>query len=596
MKKQSEFNLKPLNVVCPRMEAPNIDGLIDEREWSGATCLNRFVREDDSAALSRTTVWLGHDDGYIYLAVRCEEKNTADLQRTGSAYTRDLFSRERVDILINPTHDHVSYSRFSVGPYDQTDTGKGTYRMEYRAGVGSRWYFQKEQAEYGMYFRYASSVEEGKAWSFEMAIPFDSLGMEPPSRGSVFGINIVRNTLWPVYQGEPTRSSVPYPTSAAGEVSSLSNVAEYNFINPLVYADMVFDRNPVQLLESDFGVPHFGTNCASLRFKAPEKADLVVVSSVRPRRSGRIIDPVREFPLKPSDKKGILSGEVIWKTRHYDDANVLDLAVKERSSGNTLWQGTYEFGWEDCSLPLNYLHKGEAEGKLLSPDPSDPDFLGKKAEYIASRQPRFHRTNTTQGASSDYTLESSDGSTRFNLMDPACLKAMAKYIHGLYDNDVDRLLGMMFFMGQTSLMKAHTAYDASASHRLETLSLLRFGSGYCGHMARVMATVLNLMEIGNTGKCHRARGFGIGGHAIAMVEYRDDYIMLDSKHMTLYYRLDNSDLATVKELRREPEIGRRTYPYYMSAMMTFKTEFINSDPLDNLDGLGHILPEGAPVE
>jgi hypothetical protein len=595
MKKPDSISIKPLTLVCPRIKAPEIDGRIREREWNRATKWNKFVREDNSAAASRTTVWIAHDDGYLFLAARCEGKNTADLRRAGSAYMRDMFSRDRVDILVNPAHDHVGYLRFSVAPFDQTDTGRGSYKMEYRSGKGSRWFHHKEQADFGMYFRYACAVEEGKAWSFEMAIPFESLGIDMPVPGAVLGLNVTRHTRWPVYLGKPTQTGAPHPATSPAEVSLLSTIPGYYHVNPLVYADLVFGRDAVQLLEADFGVPHFGTNNSTFRFKAPAKSGFELVSSVRSRRNGKPIYPGGKIALKPSGQ-GTLGGELKWRTRHYDDASVLELAVRKRGSENNLWRATYEFGWEDGSLPLNYLHKGEADGTVANPSAKDNDFLGKKAEFIASRQDRFYRRNTMQGAPSDFTLESADGSTRFNLMDPACLGKMAEYIHGLYDNDADRLLGMMFFMGQPALMRAHTAYDPGASHRLETLSLLRFGSGYCGHMARVMATVLNLMEKGNTGKKHRARCFGIGGHAVALVEYRDDYIILDSKHMTLYYRLDNSDLATVKEMRREPEIGRRAYPFYMPAMMTFKTDYIAADPLDRLDGNGLILPEGAPAE
>ena len=590
-----EFKLKPLTLACPLIKAPGLDGKIGLGEWGRAAKWNKFVREDNTAAASRTTIWLGHDAGYLFLAARCECRNTADLQRAGSAYMRDIFSRDRVDVIVNTGHDHVNYRRFSVGPFDQTDTGRGTYRMEYRSGPGSRWFHHKEQADFGMYFRYAALVEEGRAWTFEMAIPFESMGMEAPASGTVLGLNIARHTRWPVYRGDPTKTSMPNPSNSAGETSFLSTIPGYYAANPLVFADVVFDRAAPRLLGADFGVPHFGTNKSVISFKAPLRSGLELVYSVRSRRNGKPIYPGGRCALKPAGK-GIVAGNMNWRTRHYDDASVLELSVRKRGLDKILWRGSYEFGWEDGSLPLNYLHQGETEGPAAKPSPKDKDFLGKTAEYIASRQPRFFRRNTMQGAPSDFTLESADGSVRFNLMDPKCLEEMAKYIHGLYDNDADRLLGMMFFMGQPALMRAHTAYDPGASHRLETLSLLRFGSGYCGHMARVLATVLNLMEKGNTDKKHRARCFGIGGHAVALVEYRDDYVILDSKHMTLYYRLDNSDLATVKEMRREPEIGRRAYPFYMPAMMTFKTEHVAADPLDRLDGNGLVLPEDAPAE
>ena len=85
-----------------------------------------------AAALSRTTVWLGHDDGCLYVAARCEERNTAALQRSGSAYQRDLWYRDHVDVLLNPAHDHVAYCSFSVGPYEQTDAARGSYSSQCR--------------------------------------------------------------------------------------------------------------------------------------------------------------------------------------------------------------------------------------------------------------------------------------------------------------------------------------------------------------------------------------------------------------------------------------------------------------------------------
>jgi len=412
--KPDRCRVAPLNIVCPRIPPPAIDGCIGEREWDRAAQLTRFTREGGSTARARTVVWVARDEGYLYVAARCEERNTGALRHTGSPYLRDLYSRDHVDVYVNPEHDHVSYRRFTVGPFEQTESARGSYRLSWRAGPDSRWFHTADEARiHPMYVRYASTVDEGCAWFFD---------------------------------------------------------------------------------------------------------------------------------------------------------------------------------WSDGSLPLHYLHKGETDGPVADPDPSDPDFLVKKACWIAARQHRFYRRNTKQGAPSDFTLESADGSARFNLMDPKCVTEMAQYVYDSYDNDADRLLGMMFFAGQPALMRAHTAYDPGASHRLETLSLLRFGSGYCGHMSRVMATILNEMEVGDTGRRHRARNFGIGGHALVLVEYRDDYAILDPTHPSLYYRLDNSDLATLKEYREQPEIGRRADPSHMPALMTFNRDHIPEYPCDTLDGRGLILP------
>ena len=188
------------------------------------------------------------------------------------------------------------------------------------------------------------------------------------------------------------------------------------------------------------------------------------------------------------------------------------------------------------------------------------------------------------------------GSARFNLMEEGVMAQMARYIHGLYDNDADRLAGMLFFMAQPCMMRAHTAYDPNAAGRLDPLSKLRFGTGYCGHMARIMAPVVNKMEIGNTGTFHRARGFGVGGHAVVIVEYRGDYVVLDSKHCCMFYKLDNSDLATLSEIRAEPEIARRGYPHWMPALMTFDLRYLPAVEPDGPTEGGLSYPPGAPTE
>lgn len=572
------------------MAAPVLDGNIGEAEWGGATQLSTFLREDGAPAERQSTVWIGRDDAYLYLAVRCEEPNTAALQRPGSPYSRKIEARDHVEIRLNPAHDHVNFIRFIVCPFDHTEVAVGSYRIGYRAGPGSRWFDHEDDARvHPHYFRYVSAIEEGRAWSFEMAIPYESLLTEVPGPGTVWGINVARYTSWPVFQESDGANLTVDPRGRPDERSSISIAEGHSSTSPLAYADLLFDENPLQLVTADFGVPQFGSNSATLQFVAADSSELVAVCSVQPTNGGRSIDSARETPLSGGGGSSA-SATLTWKATHYTDSNILKIEVKDRVSGCRRWHGSFEFGWEHGALPLLYMHRGETAGAVPDPDPADPDFLIKKGCYIAARQHRFHRRNTTHGAPSDYTIASSDGTVQFNLMDEQCLDAMARYVHQAYENDGDRLLGMMFLIGQHAFMRAHPAYDPQTSGRLETLSLLRFGSGWCGHMARVMAVILNRMEVGNSGRTHRARCFGIGGHGLVLVEYRDDYAILDSKHMSLYYLLDNSDLATVKDLRQHPEIGRRAYPSQMPALMTFDTDHIPAYETDCLDAIGLHYP------
>jgi len=576
------------------MNVPRLDGRIDERDWKQAARVSQIELPDGGPASSRTTLWLGHDDGYLYVAVRCEEKNTAALQRCGNQAEHHIWLRDHVELYLDTRHDHSHYCQFCFAPFEQCGAYRGALSISHRDGPGSLWVRQESQVAEGMYCRFATSVEEGVAWSMEAAIPFESLGAEAPAAGAVWGLNLARFTAWPTYQGAPTAGPWPNPQSQRAEWSMLSLLPGHLMQHPFVYADMTFDEPAaIQLLDLDFGTPHFGENRGRARFKTPQgAAGLTVSTCVRSRKNGKVIDPVREIPLAPSDR-GTACADLLWKAKHYDDDNSLEVVVRRSAGGEVAWRGSYDFGWEQGALPLGYLYKGESGRTVPNPDPADPEFLMKKGEYIASRQHRLFRRSTASGTPSDFTLESADGSVQFNLMDPACIPAMARYVHDCYDTEADRLVGMMFFCSQSAIWRAHTAFDSAASQRMETLSLLRFGSGHCAHVGRILAVILNHMESGEAGRLHRARSFGIGGHVIAFAEYRGDYVPLDATHATLFYRLDNRDLATLQEIRREPEIARRAYPFSMPALMAFNAEYLPIHPLDELDGLGIMYPPDA---
>ncbi len=584
------IKLIPRTLVCPCMPAPEIDGKINDRKWSAAKKYTDFQRTDGQPSRSKTTLWLGHDNGYLYAAVRCDEKNTAALSRHSTPNNRGDFlqSGDRVAIHFDTAHDHVGVRWFEFGPFDQMENFQGTSIVGYRDGRDTRWHISAHTAAYANYCRSAAHVEEGKYWSVEMAIPFESLGVAPPVRGTVWGVNVLRSTRWPVYQKEAGGSR--------DENSTLSPCPGYYPV-PVAFADLVFDADDaLALAELDLGIPHFGENRSFISFTAPrEKTPLTVIGRVRSRKSGKIIDPGAAIPLQPHVRGG-LAGELAWKPFFSDDTNVLDIEVKRAGDGKVEWRGSYDLGWEAGSLPIYYLHSGESDTPPLNPEPGDPDFPRKKAAFIAGRQPRFRRVNTAQGAPSDFTLESSDGQTRFNLMEAGVADRMARYIHGLYETDADRLMGMMFFMGQSCMMRAHTAYDEGGAARLNPLSMLRFGTGHCGHHSTVMSPFINRMPKGDTGEFHKARTAMIGGHALVIVEYRGDYAVLDAKHCCMFYTLDNTDLATLAEIRREPEIVRRTYPHWiMPALMTFDERYVAAAEPDSFDTDGYSYPSGAPL-
>lgn len=595
---QVSFKIEPQTLICPRITMPPLDGRVDDKGWRDAIRCTTLRREDDGVPVNHTTFWLGHDDGYLYLAARCDEPNTDKLNEPGMAYGRHIWTRDHIVFLLDPAHDHATYFMFCLAPFSQTFAQRGTHVVSYRAGFDSRWMGLTAQIMESMYHRYASQVEKGVCWSLTVAIPFESIGVTAPTRGTVWGINLARRRVWPVFEGKPTTSSWETPRDdQRAEYSALSVRSGHSFFQPLAYADLVFgDPHAASLLSLDLGQPHFGRNQLSIRLAAASKATLILRAKVRSRKNGKEIDSGKPVPLRGAGS-GQFAGETEYKCTHYDDTNVLEISVQDEATNQTEWRASLDLGWGEGSLPLRYRYQEDWNGQA-PPNPSsdDPDFLCKKAEFIAGRQHGLVRRNTAQGAPSDFTLASVDGTIQFNLMKPGVMDEIAGYVNRAYDNEADRLLGMMFLIGQQSVMRANVVYDPGATHRLDPLSVLRLGSGYCGHMASAFAAALNCMEIGHSGRRHRARCFGIGGHALVFVEYRDDYAVLDSMHCCLFYKLDNTDLATLKEIRREPEILRRSYPHWIPPLMTFDERFLRVvEP--SVAGLPfQTYPAGAPTE
>ena len=592
------FRIEPQTLICPRIARPPLDGRVDEHAWRGALCGTVLRREDNGAPVKHTTFWLGHDEGYLYLAARCDEPNTDKLEEPGGAYGRDIWFRDHVVLLLDPAHDHATYFMFCFAPFNQTIAQRGTHMLSYRAGFDSRWMGLTAQRIDALYHRYGSHVEAGVCWSLTAAVPFESVGMPAPQSGAVWGINLARRRAWPVFEGKPTVSSWETPRDdQCAEYSALSLRPGHSFFQPLAYADLALGGPEATALVSlDLGQSHFGRNRLSIRLASSGTAKLSLHTQVRSHLNGHVIDDGKPVPLCDAGT-GQFTGEADYRCTHYDNLNVLDVSVRDEAAQQPAWRGSLILGFEAGTLPLRYRYREDLDGQAPpNPSPDDPEFLCKKAEFIAGRQHHLVRRNTAQGAPSDFTLASVDGTIQFNLMQPGVMDAMAAYVHRAYDNDADRLVGLMFLIGQQAVMCANAVYDPGTTHRLDPLSVLRLGSGYCGHMAAAFAAVLNRMEIGHSGRRHRARCFGMGGHAVVFAEYRGDYAVLDSKNCCLYYTLDNADLATLQEIRREPEIVRRSHPHFMAALMTFDERYLRVvDP--EVKGLPfQRYPAEAPTE
>jgi hypothetical protein len=194
--------------------------------------------------------------------------------------------------------------------------------------------------------------------------------------------------------------------------------------------------------------------------------------------------------------------------------------------------------------------------KVRNPEPGTREFMDKKRRYILNRLPEFERATTAQGAPSDFVLRSRDGSVSFNLMEAGALSRIATFLHDLFDNENDRLLGATFFVHQPAGM-VYSNLETQLVHQLTPLSLLRFGSAQCCCHAAVLMGIVEKMEINETGRCYRCRRIGLEGHVITAVDLDGRLALLDPSVGRFFYLWDDRTLATALEIAADLSLADR---------------------------------------
>jgi len=200
----------------------------------------------------------------------------------------------------------------------------------------------------------------------------------------------------------------------------------------------------------------------------------------------------------------------------------------------------------------------EVPSDVREPSPGDPEFYDKKLMYVCSRQPRFERASTYTGAPSDFCIRSRGADVLFDLMKDGVLQRMADYIFGLYDNDMDRLMGAMMFVNQPEVVR-HVGNKPEAG----LLSLFRQGQFFCqGRNMAFVGLVSHLRK--EDGSLYEARGVVVPGHFIAAV--RGDgpandirnWIPIDADHGVMFFNEGNTRFATFAELAENHDLIRRS--------------------------------------
>lgn len=169
------------------VEAPTIDGLLDEPSWGAAGAAGTFCGPDGGACAIEPTIFLfSYDDTNLYLAARCAQSDMQSLSvkaidRDGSVSRDDC-----IGYFVCGDPQENTFCQIYVNAngvlFDQKLTVTAAGETE---GEGPKWNGDVRVATH----RGASS------WESEMAVPWTTLGWTPPKAGERWRINFRRKEI-----------------------------------------------------------------------------------------------------------------------------------------------------------------------------------------------------------------------------------------------------------------------------------------------------------------------------------------------------------------------------------------------------------------
>lgn len=200
-------------VQIPKISAPVIDGKLDEESWQDAAILKDFTTTTNHPT-KRDTAYIGYDDKNLYIGFQCQESRMDKVRAKITERDGQIYAEDSLEIFLDTSYDRETY-------YQLNSNLLGTQSDRVReTGItgGDLWN--------GKWF---SAGFKGKDyWSIEVAIPFTTLGISSLKSGTMWGINICRNST-------PVRES-----------SSWIYVGGY-FHNPGAFGTIVFGSYREQL-------------------------------------------------------------------------------------------------------------------------------------------------------------------------------------------------------------------------------------------------------------------------------------------------------------------------------------------------------------
>jgi hypothetical protein len=170
----------------PRVSAPalaasvEIDGRLDDAAWADAGVLGPLTQvepREGAAPSERTEVRLLHDGRFLYVGVRCFDREPGAIVANELQRDRDLDDDDRVSIVLDTYGDQRTAFLFEVNP---NGVKRDALVEQNRIVI----------AEWNGIWRAKARVD-ARGWTAELAIPFTTLSFDPEQ--GEWGLNVERN-------------------------------------------------------------------------------------------------------------------------------------------------------------------------------------------------------------------------------------------------------------------------------------------------------------------------------------------------------------------------------------------------------------------
>jgi len=180
----------------PGEKPPTIDGALDDTVWQRVQPLDAFTpyANQDAVPDAPTDVRVAYDPDNLYLAIRCSEPIMDKLRVVGHKRDEDVWLGDSVDLFFSTTLDtRTPFHHIILNPENASWDARQNGEMD------NSWNPALVSA----------AAKEADAWTLELAVPWEAIGVARPVAGTRIAANICRQRM-------PKREHSSWSTCVSG--------------------------------------------------------------------------------------------------------------------------------------------------------------------------------------------------------------------------------------------------------------------------------------------------------------------------------------------------------------------------------------------